>query len=383
MSIAHISDIHLGYSQFNLEEREEDVYDAFDQAINISIKECVKIVILAGDLFQMPKPQGAAVVRLGNALKKLKERDIKTFFILGEHDISRTRGVPLSFLFHNLGYAIYLKNGVPFPINDTLLIGFDKHRKSEIDELVVKLKEAEERAKRFSGRRILILHQGLIDFNSLAGEMNATDLPVNFDYYAMGHYHDRYEKRFEQLGGPLGYPGSLEITSTETIKETEKGFYIVDTSGKEAVLNWVKLEIRPQIAAKINYKDIEKQIDKTISTIRSLNKKPIVSLQVIGQDVDSGVIASNLSKLNDYALHYVWEPVEEGKTSPSVYDEMPTDFDIEMLKRTREALGSDELAVFAVKEMLPLLSEGENDEAFELAWKVYENSRFIKNEVES
>ncbi|MGH9910766.1 MAG: metallophosphoesterase, partial [Nitrososphaerales archaeon] len=58
MLIAHISDLHLGYSQFNLEEREEDIYDAFDQAINISIKEGVKLVILAGDLFHMPKPQG-------------------------------------------------------------------------------------------------------------------------------------------------------------------------------------------------------------------------------------------------------------------------------------------------------------------------------------
>ena len=74
MLIAHISDLHLGYSQFNLEEREEDIYDAFDQAINISIKEGVKLVILSGDLFHMPKPQGEAIVRFGDALKRLKEK---------------------------------------------------------------------------------------------------------------------------------------------------------------------------------------------------------------------------------------------------------------------------------------------------------------------
>ena len=51
MLISHISDLHLGYSQFGLEEREEDVYQAFHEAIDTSIKERVKLVILAGDYF--------------------------------------------------------------------------------------------------------------------------------------------------------------------------------------------------------------------------------------------------------------------------------------------------------------------------------------------
>lgn len=381
MLIAHISDLHLGYSQFNLEEREEDVYDAFDQAINISIKEGVKLVILAGDLFHMPKPQGEAIVRFGDALKRLKEKDIKALFVLGEHDISRTRGLPMPYVFHNLGYARYLKNGEPYEIDKTLLVGFDKYRRSEIEELHDKLKEADKRAKAFSGHRILVLHQGLSDFSSVAGEMNATDLPANFTYYAMGHYHDMYEKRFEHLGGPLAYPGSIEITSSESIRETEKGFYLVDISVREASLNWVKLDIRPQIAAQINYDDIGKQIEELISQIKSVKKKPVVSVKIKGRDIDSGVIATNLSKLNDVALHYVWEPIEERHVSLSAYDEKPRDIDAEMLNMTREVLGSDELAEFAVKELLPLLAENKIDEACALAWKAYENARFMNKEV--
>ena len=52
MLISHISDLHLGHAQFNLEEREEDVYQAFNEAIDVSIREGVRLVILAGDLFQ-------------------------------------------------------------------------------------------------------------------------------------------------------------------------------------------------------------------------------------------------------------------------------------------------------------------------------------------
>ena len=195
MLIAHVSDIHLGFSQFNLEEREEDVYNAFAQVVDISIREGVRAVILAGDIFNTPRPAGGAIVRFGDQLKKLKERNIRVFFVLGEHDISRVRGVPVPFTFHNLGFATYLGNGKLHEFDNMLLIGFDKFRRGYyIDELLHRLKEADEHARNFNGHRILVLHQGLIEFNKYAGEISANDLPSNFTYYAMGHYHDRQEQ---------------------------------------------------------------------------------------------------------------------------------------------------------------------------------------------
>ena len=74
MLISHISDIHLGYTQFNLQEREEDLYEVFEESIEKSINEHVKAVILAGDIFHNPKPNGASIVRLARELKKLKEK---------------------------------------------------------------------------------------------------------------------------------------------------------------------------------------------------------------------------------------------------------------------------------------------------------------------
>jgi DNA repair exonuclease SbcCD nuclease subunit len=68
--VSHISDIHLGYAQFNLQEREEDLYEVFDEAIDKSISEHVKAVIFAGDIFHNPKPNGAAILRLARQLKK-------------------------------------------------------------------------------------------------------------------------------------------------------------------------------------------------------------------------------------------------------------------------------------------------------------------------
>ncbi len=54
MLFSHISDTHLGLQQYGLEEREQDVYDSFNQSINISIKDHVDFVIFAGDIFHTP-----------------------------------------------------------------------------------------------------------------------------------------------------------------------------------------------------------------------------------------------------------------------------------------------------------------------------------------
>ena len=61
MLISHISDLHLGYAQFNLQEREEDLYEVFEESVDKSIQEHAEAVILAGDIFHNPKPTGSAV----------------------------------------------------------------------------------------------------------------------------------------------------------------------------------------------------------------------------------------------------------------------------------------------------------------------------------
>ena len=101
MLFSHIADTHLGLAQYGSNEREEDVYDVFNQAIDISIKDKVDFVIFAGDIFDAPNPSGRAIIQMANALKKLKENNIESFFILGDHDQSRIRGTPVPYIYHN------------------------------------------------------------------------------------------------------------------------------------------------------------------------------------------------------------------------------------------------------------------------------------------
>jgi len=134
MIFSHISDSHLGLVQFGSEERENDIYDAFNQAIDISIKDHVDFVIFAGDIFHVPNPSGTAIMHMANALKRLKQNKIDSFFILGEHDVSRIRSTPVPYVYHNLDFSKYIGQGEPVYYKDVLLVGLDKLRKSEMHD---------------------------------------------------------------------------------------------------------------------------------------------------------------------------------------------------------------------------------------------------------
>ena len=375
MLISHISDLHLGHAQFNLEEREEDVYQIFQEAIDVSIKEGVRLVILAGDLFHNPRPCGKAIITLGNALKKLKEKQIPAAFVLGEHDISRLRDVPFAHIYSNLGLAKKLRHDEPLVVDNCAVFGADKERRSNIDSLIEKMRHAEQVAKQQSAKKVLVLHQGLYDFNKFAGELNSTDLPAGFNYYALGHYHDHIEKRFSHLGGPLAYPGSIDLTPSEGIKQVEKGFIITDMSGEEPSTQWVRLNRRQQFCAKINYGDIASEVSKIIEQAKGFEKKPVARIEVAGSDIDSKVIAENLKRLNDYCLHYVWQPLED-HLAATVFDSKPTDIDSELYRLSTEALGSDELGKFAVGEILPLAADRDARSVLEIVWQAYKTSKF-------
>ena len=368
MLISHISDIHLGYSQFNLQEREEDIYEIFEEAIDKSIEEHAEIIILAGDIFHTPRPSGASIINLANQLKKLKEMAIPVYFILGEHDINRMQDVPVPYVFHNLRLATRLKENQPIRYGNITIFGFDKERKTNIESLLQQFKTTEALAKQQKGadgaknnKNILVLHQGLADFNRFAGELNSTDLPKGIDYYAMGHYHDHIEKRFDYLDGLISYPGSIDLSPSEGIKEVEKGFFLTDMSAQEVTTNWVKLEKRrAQFAADINYESIADELLGIIKKTMGYKKKPIAMLKISGKQIDSKVVATQLVKLNNSCLHYVWEPnKEQSSSSPLSYNGKPVDIDSELKRLAKEALKSEGLASLAINDILPLAGSGD------------------------
>ena len=377
MLFSHIADTHLGLVQYGSNEREQDVYDVFNQSIDISIKDNVDFVIFAGDIFHMPNPNGRAIIQMANALKRLKENNIDSFFILGEHDISRIKTTPVPYVYHNLGFSKYIGNGKPIEYKGIMIAGLDKIRKTEMSQYEEIFLNLDKSVEKFEGHKILVLHQGITEFNKFAGELQSTDLPKNFTYYAMGHLHDKDIKEFNHLKGPIVYPGSIELTTSEGIKDVKKGFFEVDISGKEAIPKWIELDIRPQFSFNTKYTELEKTIGEIIEKISDLAKKPMIQVKIEGEEIETDHIQSQIARLNSLALRCFWKITTKQISDSSVFLDRPSVIEDEIIRLSINALDSEKEANFAVKQLLPTLSTDGIDQALEI---ILENFEKFKKE---
>ncbi|MGA2663696.1 MAG: exonuclease SbcCD subunit D [Nitrososphaerales archaeon] len=386
MQILHTSDTHLGCAQFNYQERERDVYQAFEEVIDAAVKDRVDAVVHGGDIFHVPKPGGQPLLRFAEGIKRLADNGIKFYFTLGDHDIAGITGTPSPYVFHRLGLATFVGDGKPVYLRrssseELMVLGFHKRRRGEINaEFAEEMKRADELARSHEGKKVIVLHQGLYEFNKWAGEITVNDLPRSFDYYALGHLHDHDERRFEGFSGPLCYPGSIDPVPPERIQEYEKGFYIVDLSGEEARPDWIKIRCsRAQFRFEVDYSDVVRRLEeiRTDLKARGLAKTPVVHLDVRGRDVDSARLTSALAGLISSCLYCEWEVVDDARDAGegSVLQERPEDVNEELLRFATKALGSEETASFALKELLPLLQGNRRDEAAELVFRAFETSR--------
>ncbi|MDP8023926.1 MAG: metallophosphoesterase [Nitrososphaeria archaeon] len=356
--IAHISDTHLGAMPYGLRERSEDFYDAFNEALEIILKDHIKVVVHSGDVFDSPKPPGLAVKNLYSGLVKLENAGSKMFFVLGEHDISRMKDVPFPLLLEEMGYASYIGDGQSHIIEGITLVGFNKHRRSEIRLLREKLSNL----KQNPGKNILVLHQGLVEFHEYAGEMATSDLPAWFDYYAMGHLHDPGTKRFSGLKGTVSYPGATEASG---------GFNVVDLSVEGSSVERVNLQSsRKSFKFTLDYSDVERGINEILKEISGLRKKPVVTVVIRGKNISRATVNSLLKPVNEASL--ILQTKFEEEETQQLLSERPADLRSEILAQAQRIMGKE--GVFAVEELLPLSKDPEG--MAKKLWESFEKGEF-------
>ncbi|MFQ5815948.1 MAG: metallophosphoesterase [Candidatus Hydrothermarchaeaceae archaeon] len=291
MRFAHISDTHLGYRQYNLEEREEDFYAAFGEAVDRIIEERCDFVLHCGDLFEEPRPHIRAMLKVQNALDRLEGAGIDFYAITGNHDRMVRRG---SYPPHTLYKRMKLLT-IDDPTvvrDDTLICGLPYIPKSYVNVLRDKLDELKGKAEGYE-KAILMLHQGVdkyIGFET-AYELKIGDIPRGFDYYAMGHIHLRRVDEFDD--GKLVYPGSTEVWRVDELgdyEENGKGFYIVDT--KHFDIQKIDLEsIRPHFTDAVGGEGEIGRIKQAIAGERS----PVLHLKVAVGTADYAALYRKLT----------------------------------------------------------------------------------------
>jgi DNA repair exonuclease SbcCD nuclease subunit len=285
--IAHLADLHLGYRQYNILEREGDFYEAFNEAVDLIIQEHVKIVLIAGDIFHSSRPPISALYCMKSNLEKLSSKGVKVYCVLGDHDLPRRLGEhPPTVLFEGEFLKHVSRGNIEVEVDGGSLVitGMDRIPPSLSRECSKELEGLSRQAQERFGKRILLTH---VPSSDILSELTLNDLPENYHYYALGHEHVR---RVNSKGlGVAAYPGSIEIMDYSEVaywKKDGKGFYIVDLSGSEPNVQKVNLtSIRPQEIFEISLNEPLRKIEAEISAwLVSQHKKPVLHLLVKDPD---------------------------------------------------------------------------------------------------
>lgn len=250
MKIALAADFHLGYRQFNSQQRWQDYLDAFTKVTKKVEELDIDVYVMAGDIFDKNRPHPGIIRRF---LKETSSLKCPIMLIRGNHDspqiLFEKYGGDTLHLINDVSKIIYLNRKNPvFTIDDVSFIGVGYESYNTAQEI----KRQVESAKTTSNIKVGIFHQ-LLDFPGVPEDK--ADVSKGFlknlglDLILTGHYHMPYsEEALFNPGSPeywsfdQGECVKMNLDTGETkVKPARKtGFFIVDTTTQKG--NFVEIE---------------------------------------------------------------------------------------------------------------------------------------------
>jgi exonuclease SbcD len=212
----HAADLHLDSPLLNLERYDGApaekfrgaTREAFDNLVRLAIGECVRFVVVAGDLFDGDCKDFNTPLHLRRKLDELGRAGIRTFVVLGNHDAqSRMKK----------GLALRLPEAVR-------ILSAEAPETVELEDIGVAIhgqsfenpREKTDLSARYPAPRAGLVNIGLLHTNCGGQEGHDAYAPstvekltaCGYEYWALGHVHNRAVLR---AGGPwIVYPGNTQ-----------------------------------------------------------------------------------------------------------------------------------------------------------------------------
>jgi DNA repair exonuclease SbcCD nuclease subunit len=352
----HVSDTHLGSRQYMIEEREQDFYDAFREAMDIALRENVDFIVHTGDLFDTWSPSNRALTEFKDSILPIMERKIPFFLILGDHDRPKRKDYPAARIFDFAGINLIgvdrLEHHVIAIKGDQILIaGISNLKGMRKPELLEAYQQADKLALNYKNS-ILMSHQAIEGFlYDEACEARYEELPQHFSYLAFGHVHDW---ALRDSNYPVfSYAGSTEMKSTNEISgflKNGKSVNIVTMDNGEVKVERRRLQsVRFQYRIDSDFSNYASDLDTMISkySMDFGTKKPVVSVRITGEgsreavkeklatydsiifrnpefhSIDRAVeIKPGMEKISDYINSYFSDDPETAKLAAEFYANM-------------------------------------------------------------
>jgi len=281
-TIIHTADLHLGWAQYNLQQRLHDFQSAVQRIVDAAVKEDPKdtSVILAGDIFDAVKPPADAVAFIINQLKRLSA-NMRIYAVQGNHDRDHKGPGWTQVMQSALNNFSALDNGDVYEANGIRIAGWSYN---PAEQMLDKLLEWKPKTK----VDVVVLHQSLYEANRFSnpvfsvGNVAEAVAPHGVSYVALGDIHTcRHYSHTAKNGSTvkLAYPGSLEMTDCD--EPVGKSFLRVTMEpGKSPVIQAVAVPTREYIKASVA---AESDFDAALQHIRAADKRTMWLLDVSNQ----------------------------------------------------------------------------------------------------
>ncbi|MEJ2554706.1 MAG: DNA repair exonuclease [Anaerolineae bacterium] len=267
----HVSDLHLGYQQYNHKERFNDFGHAFLYIVDQAVSEQVDFVILGGDLFQKRAIDPPTLIQAVEGLGRLKEAGIPVAADEGNHERAHYRDVFswMDFL-ADRGYLSLLnptsfKEGVPAltpwegtdgayldltPSRDPTgghvrIYGLKYYGASTprvVEGLIKALADMDHSDIEYV---VLVMHAGLEGvlprYSATLTYSQVAPLYDYVNYLALGHIHKPFERE-----SWIYNPGSPETCGMDEVAWPDRGYDLVevDTEHPDGARQAVKHKAR-------------------------------------------------------------------------------------------------------------------------------------------
>jgi len=219
MRLVHLSDLHLGFRQFQRvtptgkNQREADVAQSFTRAIDKIIALSPDLVLIGGDVFHTVRPTNPAILHAFRQFSRLRTALPNAIVVIaaGNHDMPRSSETTCILrLFEPLNFHIadVEPRRLSFPEHDLSILAVPDLPPGSVDlspDLDVT-------------HNVLLLHgevEGALPAGAREDERASMPIPASavaherWDYVALGHYHV-----YRKVGPYAYYSGSLDYTST-------------------------------------------------------------------------------------------------------------------------------------------------------------------------
>lgn len=226
MRVAHLADLHLGFRQYQRvapggrNQREADVAATFAAAIDRLIAIRPDAIVVAGDVFHLPRPTNSAILLAFHEFTRLTRSlpDTPVVVVAGNHDTPRTI---------ETGGILQLLEPLGVHVVDREARRLEFRR---LDLSVLAVPDAgAARPKLDPGAHarfnVMVLHgevEGMLPSASRvdrsAVEIPASELGISrWDYIALGHYHV-----YREIAPNAYYSGSIDYTSSNVWGELDE-----------------------------------------------------------------------------------------------------------------------------------------------------------------